>query len=65
MLIFKQFKGNNLLHTEAILTKCKIHPDVMVIHTQCKFQRILYICFSVMAEFDDFTLIQGQELMHY
>ena len=37
----------------------------MVIHIKCKFQRILYIYNLVTAEFDDITLIQGQELMHY
>ena len=30
--IFHQFKGNNSLHTGAILTKCEMHPCVMVIY---------------------------------
>ena len=54
--IFQQFKGNNSLHTGAILTKCKLHPCVMVIYIKCKFQRILYICHLVTTESDNFKL---------
>ena len=62
---FSAFKGNDVLHAGAILTKCKIHQDVIMIDIWCKFQRILYICYLNKAEFDDLTLIQGQELMLY
>ena len=57
---FKQFRGNNSLHTEVILAKCKTHPCVIVLHILCKLHRILYICDLVTAEFDNFTLNQGQ-----
>ena len=63
--MFKRFKGNDSLQTGEIRTDCKIHQGVMMVHIECKFQRILYICYLVTAAFDDFTLIQGQEFMHY
>ena len=57
-LIFLAIKGNNSLHTGAILTNCKMHHCVSVIYIKIKFHRILCICYLVTTESDNFKLIQ-------
>ena len=63
--IFNQFKDKNSCINEAILTKSDLHHHVMTIHIKFKFHGNLFTGYLVLAQFVNFTLIQGQNAKPY
>ena len=64
-MALNQFKGNKSCNTEASLTKVNTHQLLILIHIKCKFHKILFTDYSVTADFENFKMSQGQQLVHY